>query len=148
MTADSSRPGSMRCVAERLACARFDVVAIHGIDAGDALALATRFDCEWAYRGRQALFWKRTAFHAHAVHDRYLPAPRLRPFERRGFLEVRGERNGRHMTLVAAQLAPHRGRAREVEYVRRSLRGIDEDLVLCLAAARLMRVFRFARHPN
>ena len=105
---------------------------MHGIDAGDALALATRFACGWAYRGRQALFW-RDGFAAHDVHDRYLPLTPLRPFDRRGFLEVRGDYCGKPLTLIAAQFAKDRSRLRELRFVRGRLRAISGRALLFVA---------------
>ncbi len=90
---------------------------MHGIDAGDALAMATRFDCDWAYRGGQALFWQ-PVFQAHEVHDRYLPSPPMRPFERRGLLEVDGERGATSLTLIGTQLSNDRAHVREIRFVR------------------------------
>jgi hypothetical protein len=105
---------------------------LHGIDAGDAYAMATRFDCEWAYRGGQALFWQ-TWFRAHEVHDRYLPAPPGRPFERRGLLEVDGEAGGETLTLIATQLSNDRARVREMRFIRTSVRRIGGDVLLFIA---------------
>ncbi|MGA8841754.1 MAG: hypothetical protein WB491_14795, partial [Candidatus Aquilonibacter sp.] len=85
VTGEPSRPGGMRLVAETVASRNAEVFCVHGIDEGDALALATRFDCGYAYRGRQALFWK-VRFAAREVLDRYLPGAPLRPFDRRGLL--------------------------------------------------------------
>jgi hypothetical protein len=121
----------LRAFAERLAERRPSFFAVHGIDAGDALALATRFDCGWAYRGRQALFWK-DAFHAHEVHDRYLPAPPLRPFDRRGLLEVRGEVQRQPLVLIAAQFGDDRFRIRELRFVRQAVRDVDAPTLLFL----------------
>ncbi|HET9029618.1 MAG TPA: hypothetical protein VFN49_05525 [Candidatus Aquilonibacter sp.] len=106
--------------------------AVHGIDAGDALALATRFDRGWAYRGRQALFWS-NAFRAHEVHDRYLPAPPLWPFDRRGLLEVDGDYAGARVTLVAAQLATDRSKIRELRFLREALRRTQGRALLFVA---------------
>jgi hypothetical protein len=94
--------------------------------------MATRFDCDWAYRGGQALFW-RPWFRAHEVHDRYLPAPPGRPFERRGLLEVDGEFDGRALTLIATQLSNDRARIREVRFIRTTVRRIACDVVLFVA---------------
>ncbi len=105
---------------------------MHGIDAGDALALATRFACGWAYRGRQALFW-RDGFTAHELHDRYLPVTPLRPFDRRGFLEVRGNYCGEPLALIAVQFAKDRSRVRELRFVRTRLRAITGRALLFVA---------------
>lgn len=111
---------------------RPDLWCVHGIDAGDAFAMATRFNCDWAYRGAQALFWK-PAFRPHEVHDRYLPAPLLRPFERRGFLEVDGELGGEPAALFATELSPDRAHVREIRFVRTALRRTTGAVVLFIA---------------
>lgn len=139
LAGESSRPGATRAFAERIATERPLFFAVHGIDAGDALALATRFDAGWAYRGRQALFWSK-AFRAHDVHDRYLPAPPLRPFDRRGLLEVSGDYERERLTLVAAQFAHDRTRIRELRFLRESLKRIDGRAFLFLAGYREGRV--------
>jgi len=132
IAADSSRAGATRQFAERIASEHPAFFAIHGIEAGDALALATRFDCGWAYRGGQALFW-RDAFTPHDVHDRYLPLVPLRPFDRRGLLEVRGEYAGKPLALIAAQFAKDRSRIRELRFVRRELRDLPGRALLFVA---------------
>ncbi len=129
---ESRRVGTTRRFAERIAGARPSFFAIHGIDAGDALAVATRFDCGWAYRGGQALFW-RDRFTPHDVHDRYLPLAPLRPFDRRGLLEVAGDYGRKPLTLVAAQLAKDRSRIRELRFMRRELRAIEGRVLLFVA---------------
>jgi hypothetical protein len=129
---DTNRPGAIRQFAERIAAEQPAFFAIHGIDAGDALSLATRFDCGWAYRGRQALFW-RDVFAVHEVHDRYLPVTPLRPFDRRGLLEVRGDYSGKPLALIAAQFAKDRTRVRELRFVRLELRAIKGRALLFLA---------------
>jgi hypothetical protein len=80
------------------------ILAIAEIDAGDALALATRFARQWAYRGRQALFWN-GAFVEHAVHELYLPFRAANPFDRRALLRVDGALEGRSCALYATQFA-------------------------------------------
>ena len=129
---DFTRPGALRAAAERIAKEVPDFFCLHGIEAGDAFATATRFDCEWAYRGAQALFW-RSAFHAREVHDRYLPGPLLRPFERRGLLEVDGEVHGTPLTLIATQLSNDRSRIREMRFVRSVMRRSNADVLLFVA---------------
>ncbi len=132
LAGDSNHPGAIREFAERIAAEQPALFAIHGIDAGDALALATRFDCGWAYRGRQALFW-RDGFAVHEVHDRYLPIVPLRPFDRRGLLEVRGDYAGKPLVLIAAQFAKDRSRIRELRFVRGELRRISGRALLFVA---------------
>lgn len=122
-------------LAEEISARKPAVCAVTEIAAGDALAMATRFDAGWAYRGSLALFWE-NAFVAHEVHDRYLPVPMLiNPFERRGLLEVRGEREGRALTLVAVALSTDRERIRELRFLRTALRKIAGDVVLFVANA-------------
>lgn len=134
VAADSNRPGSVRRIAERLASQAFEIAGLHGIDAGDALALATRFDCAWAYRAGHALLW-RPPFRAHEVHDRYLAAPLLRPFERRGLLEVVGERNRAPLALVLAALSSDRAQVRELRFLRTTLRRLPIQTLLFVAGA-------------
>ena len=122
----------MRAFAERVAKVGPAFFAVHGIDAGDALALATRFDCGWAYRGRQALFWVED-YTAHEVHDRCLPAAPLRPFDRRGLLEVRGDLERSPLTLIVAQFGSDRLRIRELRFVRSILRATAGRVLLFLA---------------
>ncbi len=117
-----------RRAAERIAESDAQIVCVHGIDAGDAYALATQFACGWAYRGGEALLW-RGAFHAHEVHDRYLPAPPARPFERRGLLEVLGAWHDAPLALVAARFADDRSSIREWRFARTALRRTCERAI-------------------
>jgi hypothetical protein len=129
---DFARPGSLRVASERINQEKPEIFCLHGVSAGDAFAIATRFDCDWAYRGGQALFWKAT-LRAREVHDRYLPSPLLRPFERRGLLEVDGERRGRPMTLIATQLSDDRAHIREIRLVRKIARSRTGSAILFVA---------------
>lgn len=122
----------MRVASERINQEKPEIFCLHGVNAGDAFAIATRFNCDWAYRGGQALFWKDTV-RAHEVHDRYLPSPLLRPFERRGLLEVDGERGGASLTLVATQLSDDRAHVREIRLVRTIARARIGAAVLFVA---------------
>lgn len=122
----------MLALAATLASQRPSVFAVADISAGDALALATRFDCGWAYRGGIALFWS-GSFKAREVHDRYLPTAAIIPFERRGLLEVRGEMESTSCALVAAWLAEDRSRVRDIRFIRTTLRAIEGDALLFLA---------------
>lgn len=122
----------MRIASERVNQENPEIFCFHGVTAGDAFAIATRFDCDWAYRGGQALFWKPT-LRAHEVHDRYLPSPLLRPFERRGLLEVDGDRDGRPLTLIATQLSDDRAHVREIRLVRNIARSRIGGVVLFVA---------------
>ncbi len=60
------------------------------------------------------------------MHDRYLPVAPLRPFERRGLLEVVGTWNGVALTLVAARFASDRTSLREWRFTRGVLRRASE----------------------
>ena len=130
LTGEPNRPGGMRLVAETVASHDPQIFCVHGIDEGDALALATRFDCGYAYRGRQALFWK-VRFAAREVLDRYLPGAPLRPFDRRGLLHVDGVLGGGRLALIATQFATERAiRVREARFTRAILRTIDGAALL------------------
>jgi hypothetical protein len=130
LTGEPGRPGGMRAVAETVAARATEIFCVHGIDEGDALALATRFDCGYAYRGRQALFWK-AHFAAREVLDRYLPGAPLRPFDRRGLLQVDGAFSGQQLALIATQFAAeHAVRVREVRFARTVLRSISGAALL------------------
>ena len=130
VTGEPSRPGGMRLVAEAVASRDPQIFCVHGIDEGDALALATRFDCGYAYRGRQALFWN-VRFAAREVLDRYLPGAPLRPFDRRGLLQVDGILAGGRLALIATQFATERAiRVRETRFARTTLRTIDGAALL------------------
>jgi hypothetical protein len=67
------------------------------------------------------------------VYDRYLPITPLRPFDRRGFLEVRGDYHGKPLALIAVQFAKDRLRVRELRFVRRELRAIGGRALLFVA---------------
>jgi hypothetical protein len=123
----------VRAAATAIAAADPSFTCLHGVDPGDALVLATRFAFGYAYRGAQAILWT-TQFTAQEVHDRYLPAAPLRPFDRRGILQVDGTFEGDRLSVVATQFAPERDDAiRELRFARRVLRGIDGKLVLFTA---------------
>jgi len=111
----------MRSLAAFLAESDPDVLALGEIDAGDALALAPRFDRNWAYRGGQALLWN-ARVRAHEVHDLYLPVAGL-DFERRGLLRVDGEVDGERAALFATQFSTDRSRIREMRFARAHARG-------------------------
>ncbi len=122
----------MRAVAESIATRKPKLFAVSDISAGDALALATRFNCGWAYRGAQGLFWSE-GYHAREVHDRYLPIDLLNPFERRGLLEVRGDLGKDPVALVATRFSGARTRVREWRFLRNALRAIDGGALVFLA---------------
>lgn len=119
----------MRSLAELFARERPDVLAVCEIDAGDALSIATRFAVQWAYRGRQALFWN-DRFNARHVHDLYLPARAARPFDRRGLLRVDATYDSRPCMLAATQFSDEReGRIRELRFARAQLRQSAADAI-------------------
>lgn len=120
----------MRSLAAFLSERDPDIFAICEIDAGDALALATRFERQWAYRGAQAIFWNRN-FRADAVRDEYLPFSVARPFERRGLLRVEGSLFGTACALIATQITLERDvRIPELRALRRTLRAIGSAAIL------------------
>ncbi|MBV9148979.1 MAG: endonuclease/exonuclease/phosphatase family protein [Candidatus Eremiobacteraeota bacterium] len=107
-----------------------DVLALCEIDAGDALALATRFARQWAYRGSQAIIWK-PQLHQARVRDAYLPRTPLRPLERRGLLRVATQLGESPLELVATQIAAEREQCvRDLRYLRSSLRRIRAQCLL------------------
>jgi hypothetical protein len=113
----------MRELAAFVDSAKPYALGICEIDAGDALSIATRFALQWAYRGRQALFWK-TPLSAHAVHDRYLPVRAARVFDRRGLLIVDAQLHGAPCMLAATQMSGERERLiPELRFARKHLRG-------------------------
>jgi hypothetical protein len=137
-----ARPGAMRAVAEAIDAGDADIICVHGIDSGDALALATRFARHYAYRGAQALFWNER-YSASEVQDRYLPTLPLRPFDRRGLLQVSGTSNGSALSIVATQFSREReGYVRELRFARNVLRRIHGGVILFAGGmnARALRV--------
>ncbi|MGR4064449.1 MAG: hypothetical protein ACLQPV_03270 [Vulcanimicrobiaceae bacterium] len=112
----------MRALATFVAGAGFDAFAVSDIDSGDALALATRFALQWAYRGRQALFWT-PHYEAKTCRDEYLPFNPARPFERRASIHIEGSRDGNDLALFATRFSDERGaRVPELRVVRNALR--------------------------
>ncbi len=109
----------MRVVAQAIDAKTPAIFAVHGIEEGDALALATRFARDYVYRGRQALFWNAT-FTAREVLDRY-----------RGLLRVDGTFAGGRLALVAARFASDRAqRVHELRRARSVLRGTKSPVLL------------------
>jgi hypothetical protein len=120
----------MRSLASLVAREAPDVLAVCEIDPGDALSVATRFALQWAYRGRQALFW-RDVLAAREVHDVYLPVRPERPFERRGFIRVDAMYNRRECALVTTQFSSDRNAlVPELRFVRTQLRRVARDAVV------------------
>lgn len=121
----------MRALATLVAQERPDLVAVCEIEPGEALAFATRFAMQWAYRGHQAVFWNET-FRVTRVRDLYLPATGARAFERRGFLYVDAQFAGRDCVLAATQFSEERrARIPELRFARRLLRNAAYDAILC-----------------
>jgi hypothetical protein len=127
------RAGALRSLATCVTELDPDILAVSEIDAGDALAIATRSDRQWAYRGGQALLWNRR-FAARKVHDLYLPVLPLQPFERRGLLRVDGLCDGSELTLFATRFSPDRTRIRDLRFARSAIRACSAKVVLFVAA--------------
>jgi hypothetical protein len=126
----SGSPSGLRDAAAVISVRSPVIFSVHGIDEGDALALATRAAASYAYRGRQALFWNPT-FGAREVLDRYLPGAPLRPFDRRGLLQVDGFFMGANVSLVATQFSDERAtRIRELRFTRTVLRATKRSTLL------------------
>jgi hypothetical protein len=124
-----ARAGSMRALAQFVSASDPDVLALSEVDAGDALAMATRFDRQWAYRGGQAVLWNRRFADA-KVHDLYLPAAPLQPFERRGLLRVDGSCDGVEVSVFATRFAPDRASVRDLRFTRSAIRAARERRIL------------------
>lgn len=119
----------MRALAALIDDERPTAFAVCEIDAGDAFSLATRFAVQWAYRGRQALFWNGD-FTAHRVRDLYLPLRGTHLFDRRGLLRVDATYEGRDCTLVTTQFSSERdGRVPELRFARKQLRTTAQNAV-------------------
>jgi hypothetical protein len=109
----------MRKLVAFVARSRPTILAVSEIGSGDSRSLATRFAMQWAYRGRQAVFWS-GAFTPGNVAASYLPS-RI-PVGRRGLVRVDGEIGGARCTLAATQFSRSRDRrAREIRFVRARL---------------------------
>lgn len=130
-------------MAEHLNAAAPDILAIHHIDDGDALVLATQFNRQWAYRGGQAIFWN-ARFSPARVHESYLPAPRLPAFERRGLLRVDGRCSDREIALLATGFAPDRGRTRDLRLTRTVIRETRAPRMLLFIANPQVEVRAFS----
>ncbi|MDQ2662898.1 MAG: hypothetical protein M3Y18_02545 [Candidatus Eremiobacteraeota bacterium] len=125
----------MRSLAAFFAAAGADVFAVCEIEAGDALALATRFAAEWAYRGRQAIFWN-ARFLAREIADVYLPVSVARPLDRRGFLRVDGSLDAALCALYTMQLAADRHEIAQRRFVRTRLRSHPGSAIVFARAPR------------
>ncbi|MDP9018122.1 MAG: hypothetical protein M3N19_07365 [Candidatus Eremiobacteraeota bacterium] len=116
------RAGANRSLAALIARLDPQVFGVCEIDAGDALAIATRFAMQWGYRGGQAVFWK-PRFTALTIRDEYLPFSAARPFERRGLLRIALRNEREHIKMVATQIGSERDvRIRELRHLRNALR--------------------------
>jgi hypothetical protein len=113
----------MRALAQRISTSQPDVLALSEIDDGDALALATRFDLQWAYRGGQALLWN-ARLRSARVAESYLPAAPLQAFERRGLLRLDGAFDDGELSLLAARFSSDRSRARDLRFTRGIVRAM------------------------
>lgn len=124
------KSGAMLALASLVAREEPQALAVCEIEPGDALSLATRFALQWAYRGRQALFW-RDVFNVREVADLYLPARADRPFDRRGFIAADASYEARRCALVTTQFAIERSsRIPELRFARAQLRSVAYDAVL------------------
>lgn len=86
---------------------------------GDSLSLATRFELQWVYRGRLALFWG-GAFSAQAVRD-----------EQRGFLRVDGTFESMACTVAVARFSLERHRhIPQTRFARAQMRVAHRSAVL------------------
>jgi hypothetical protein len=109
----------MRTAAQEIDARAPAMFSVHGIEEGDALALATRFACDYAYRGRVAIFWNAT-FAAREILDRH-----------RGLLRVSGTFAGGRLALVARRFSTQRtSRVRELRQVRTILRATKSPALL------------------
>lgn len=127
------RAGARRALAERIVELRPDVLAVSEIDDGDALAVATQFGYQWAYRGGQALFWNER-FVAGRVEEAYLPAPPLQTFERRGLLRVDGRCGSRELSLLTTRFSTGRARVRELRLTRTVIRETRASRIVLVIA--------------
>lgn len=112
----------MRSLAAFIESVKPDICAVCDIESGDALALATRFIMQWAYRGGQAVFWNKHA-QATEILDEYLPFSPRRPFERRGLVRVDLRVGSWPARVYATQIGAERDqRIRDLRYLRAALR--------------------------
>ncbi|PZR59506.1 MAG: hypothetical protein DLM50_01375 [Candidatus Meridianibacter frigidus] len=114
-----------------------DIFGLSEIESGDALAIATRFARQWAYRGGEAIFWRRM-LDGPRVQEEYLPAPLGRPFERRGYLAVRARIADTPLQIAATSIVEDErdARIRRMRFLRNRLRGAPPA---CVLFARLPR---------
>lgn len=123
------RAGAMRSLAAFYDAHLPDVFAICRMTPGDALAFATRFSLQWAYRGRQALFWT-PEFTGARCEDPYLPFHLPRPLDRRALIRIDVERGVQTVTFAATEFArTQTQRAAEMRFVRGALRKMHSPAV-------------------
>jgi hypothetical protein len=121
----------MRALTEQAIASNPDLLAVSEIDDGDALALATKTNRQWSYRGGQALLW-RTKFASFGLHESYL-APALRSLQWRGVLRVDLRAEETEVSLLTTRFAPDRRRVRDLRAVRSLLRDAPvERMILCI----------------
>ncbi|MBV8491542.1 MAG: hypothetical protein JO199_13525 [Candidatus Eremiobacteraeota bacterium] len=108
---------------------RPEIAAVHAIDSGDALSLATRFALGWAYGDGLALFWK-PRFSATRAEDV------------RRALHVDGLLDGRPTRLAGVALSRDRTRIRELRAVRSDLREVRTSVLLFASGLRGRTRFR------
>ena len=115
-----ARAGAMRALAEQVSATTPDLIAISEIDDGGALAVATRFDLQWAYRGGQAILWN-ARLAPRSVEESYLP-PALPALQWRGLLRVDLRIGDVELSVFSTRLATDRSRIRDLRFVRSVLR--------------------------
>ncbi len=120
----------MRSLAAFLARTDPEIFALCEIDAGNALALATRFVRQYAYRGGQALFLKSSGSIT-AVSDEPVLLWPSRPFDRRGVVCVKARRGNGMVSVLTAKIASRRKqRAAEVRHLRNIVRALETPAIL------------------
>jgi len=114
------RAGAMRLLAEQVSSTKPDLLVVSEIDDGDALAVATRFDLQWAYRGGQAVLWN-ARLAPRSVEESYLP-PALPALQWRGLLRVDLRSGDAELSILTTRFAADRTRIRDLRFVRSVLR--------------------------
>lgn len=137
----------MRSLAQFLADTDPDIFALCEIDAGDALAVATRFARQYACRGGQALFLK-SSVEITAARDEPLPLWGGRPFDRRAVLWVQGRYGERGVSVLTAKIASGREqRSAEIRHIRNVARSLESPAVLLIHLNR-EAVLHFPRYQR
>ncbi len=126
----------MRSLAQFLAGTDPDIFALCEIDAGDALAVATRFERQYACRGGQALFLK-GGVEITAARDQQVPLWPSRPFDRRAVVWAQARYGEHRVSILTAKIAGGREqRAAEIRHVRKVVRSLAKPAVLFIHLAR------------